>query len=398
MDVSMLNQEVAGSLEQASWIRRMFEEGNRLRAQFGDENVFDFSLGNPHLEPPREFVEALRRLAENPPHGIHRYMPNPGFPEVRTKIAEWYGRREGVAIPSEHVVMTCGAAGAINVALRSMLEAGDEVVLFVPIFAEYRFYVMHNRGQVRLVETDDEFLLDLDRTAEAINERTRAVLFNSPNNPTGRVYPELMLRGLCALLEEKSNKFGRPIVLMTDEPYRRLVYDGITVPPVLPHYKATIAASSFSKELGLAGERIGYLIVHPEFPDADELLRGLIFCLRTMGFVNAPAIIQLAVADVLDASVDIDAYRQNRDLLHDALVGMGLQMQKPEGAFYLFPKSPTPDDLDFVRRLQSERILSVPGAGFARPGHIRLSYAVDTDVIHRSLPQFEKILRATGIE
>lgn len=394
--MTLLNQEVAGSLEQASWIRKMFEEGNRLRAEFGDENVFDFSLGNPHLEPPREFVEALKRFAENPPRGVHRYMPNPGFPEVRSKVAAWYGKREGVPIPMEHVVMTCGAAGAINVALRSLLEAGDEVVLFVPIFAEYRFYVMHNRGTVRLVETDEEFLPDLDRTAEAINERTRVVLFNSPNNPTGRVYPEAVVRGLCALLDEKSRRFGRPIVLMTDEPYRRLVYDGLTVPAVLPHYNATIAVSSFSKELGLAGERIGYLIVHPQFPEAEDLLRGLIFCLRTMGFVNAPAIIQLAVADVLDASVDIEAYRTNRDLLHDALVAMGLRMQKPEGAFYLFPKSPFADDLEFVRRLQSQRILSVPGAGFARPGYIRLSYAVDPDVIERSLPQFDRVLRSGG--
>lgn len=392
--MSLLNREVEGSLDSASWIRRMFEEGNRLRAQFGDENVYDFSLGNPHLEPPAEFVDALRELATHPAKGVHRYMPNPGFTQVREAIGKWYGNREGVNIPTDHVVMTCGAAGAINVAMRTLLEAGDEVVLFVPIFAEYRFYVMHQRGTCRFVETDDQFDIDLNRLAEAINPRTRMVLINSPNNPTGRVYPEETIVGLCKLLEEKSKEFGRPIILVTDEPYRSLVYDGVSVPPIMPHYNATIGISSFSKDLGLAGERIGYMLVHPEFPEADEVLRGLVFCLRTMGFVNAPAIIQLAVAKSLGATVDIDAYKRNRDRLYDALVGLGLEIVKPEGAFYLFPKSPLADDVAFVRVLQSERILSVPGAGFARPGYIRLSYAVEADVIERSIPQFEKVLKS----
>jgi aspartate aminotransferase len=370
----------------------MFEEGNRLRAQFGDENVFDFSLGNPHLEPPVEFARALGDLAKDPPKGIHRYMPNPGFPDVRSAVAKWYGEREGVDVPAEHVVMTCGAAGAINVALRTLLEPEDEVLLFVPIFAEYRFYVMHARGKARYVETDETFNIDLDRVAEAINERTRVVLINSPNNPTGRVYPEETVVGLCRLLEEKSRAYGRPIVLMTDEPYRLLVYGGERVPTVMPHYAATIGISSFSKDLGLAGERIGYMIVHPAFPDAGLLLQGLIFTLRTMGFVNAPAMIQRAVARSLGSSVDIGAYERNRDRLYDALTGMGLEMRRPEGAFYLFPKSPTADDVAFVRHLQAERVLTVPGAGFARPGYIRISYAVEADVIERSLPQWEKAL------
>ncbi len=391
--MGILNQEVEGSLESASWIRRMFEEGNRLRAEFGADQVFDFSLGNPHLEPPMEFVQALADLTSHPTPGLHRYMPNPGFTDVREAIGRWYGEREGVSVPTDHVVMTCGAAGAINVALRSMLEPGDEVVLFVPIFAEYRFYVMHARGVCRMVETTDEFDIDLDRLEGAIGPRTRAVLINSPNNPTGRVYPEETIRVLCELLTRKSKQFGRPIVLITDEPYRMLTYDGVSVPRVMPHYPATIGISSFSKDLGLAGERIGYLIVHPEFPDAADLLRGLIFCLRTMGFVNAPAIMQKAVARVLGASVDVDAYRRNRDLLYPALVSMGLEIIKPEGAFFLFPRTPMADDIEFVKRLQAERVLSVPGTGFGRPGYIRLSYAVEPDVIERGLPQFEKVMR-----
>jgi aspartate aminotransferase len=371
----------------------MFEEGNRLRQQFGADQVYDFSLGNPHLEPPPEFAQALADLALHPPLGLHRYMPNPGFTDVREAIGDWYGKREGVLVPTDHVVMTCGAAGAINVALRAMLEPGDEVILFVPIFAEYRFYVMHARGTCRMVETTDEFDLDLDRLESAIGPRTRAVLINSPNNPTGRVYPEQTILGLCELLERKSKEIGRAIVLITDEPYRMLTYDGVSVPAVMPHYAATLGISSFSKDLGLAGERIGYLIVHPDFPEAGDLLRGLIFCLRTMGFVNAPAIIQKSVAQVLGASVDVDAYRQNRDLFYPALISMGFSVCKPDGAFFLFPKTPIADDVAFVKLLQAERVLSVPGTGFGRPGYIRLSYAVDRDVIERSLPQFEKVMR-----
>jgi aspartate aminotransferase len=254
--------------------------------------------------------------------------------------------------------------------------------------------VMHARGVCRMVETTDQFDIDLDRLDKEIGPKTRAVLINSPNNPTGRVYPEETIRGLCELLTRQSERIGRPIVLITDEPYRMLTYDGVSVPQVMPHYPATIGISSFSKDLGLAGERIGYLIVHPDFPEAGELLRGLIFCLRTMGFVNAPAIIQKGVARVLGASVDVDAYRRNRDLLYPALVSMGLEITKPEGAFFLFPKTPIADDIEFVKRLQAERVLSVPGTGFGRPGYIRLSYAVDTDVIERGLPQFEKVLRS----
>jgi aspartate aminotransferase len=372
----------------------MFEEGNRLRAQFGADQVYDFSLGNPHLEPPAAFAEALADLAHHPEPGLHRYMPNPGFTDVREAIGRWYGQREGVSIPTEHVLMTCGAAGAINVALRSMLEPEDEVILFVPIFAEYRFYVMHARGVCRFVETTEEFDIDLDRLESAIGPKTRAVLINSPNNPTGRVYPESTIRGLCDVLDRQSRKIGRPIVLMTDEPYRTITYDGVQVPAVMPHYPATLGISSFSKDLGLAGERIGYLIVHPEFPDAAELLRGLIFCLRTMGFVNAPAIIQKSVARVLGTSVEVDAYRRNRDALLPALTSMGLEIVRPEGAFFLFPKTPIPNDIEFVQKLQAERVLSVPGTGFGRPGYIRLSYAVEPDVIERALPQFEKVMKS----
>jgi aspartate aminotransferase len=368
----------------------MFEEGSRLREQFGADNVFDFSLGNPHLEPPARLVERLRELTASPIPGMHRYMPNPGFPHVRAKVADWVGRQEGMTVPATHIVMVCGAASGLNIVFRALLDPGDEVIVFAPIFPEYQFYVMHAGGQCRLVETTADFDLDLDCLEEAITENTRAVLLNSPNNPTGRVYSRATVGRLAELLQNQNRRRARPILLVSDEPYRRLVYDGATVPGLFELYPHTITVASFSKDLGLAGERIGYLAVHPQFENADEVLAGLIFCLRTLGFVNAPALIQLAIADVLDASVDVAAYQFNRDLLLGGLRDIGYEVVRPEGAFYLFPRSPIPDDTAFVARLQSERILAVPGQGFARPGHFRLSYALDPDVIRRSLPGFQR--------
>lgn len=389
----MLAREIADCLSAASWIRRMFEEGAALRARHGAANVLDFSLGNPHLEPPAELLDSLKRQTADPRPGIHRYMPNPGFPEVRARMAESIGQREGMAIPPEHVVMTVGAACGLVIALRALLNPRDEVLLFSPFFAEYRFYVMHARGECRIAQTTADFDLDLESAAANITPQTRVVLINSPNNPTGRVYPRATIERLVRLLEEKSRAYGRPIVLLSDEPYRRLVYDGATVTPVFPLYEQAVVVNSFSKELGVAGERIGYLVVHPRFAEAPSYLAGLIFCLRTMGFVNAPALMQLAVADALDSSVDVDAYRANRNLFWNGLTKIGYEVVRPEGAFFLFPRSPIPDDVEFVKRLQRELVLSVPGVGFAQPGYFRLSYAVEPDVIERSLPRFEKAWR-----
>lgn len=390
---SPLSRFVAGSLGSASLVRKMFEEAARLRALHGADAVVDLSLGNPHLEPPAALIERLRELTQHPRPGMHRYMPNAGFPEVRQKIADHVGRREGVSLTADQVVMTTGAASALNVLLRTILDPGDEVILFAPYFAEYPFYVGHAGGVCRIVETTDDFDLDVDALAASMSERTRAVLINSPNNPTGRVYPEDSIQRLCSFLERDARTRTRPIVLLADDPYRRLVYDGCEVPSVLSRYRGTILATSFSKDLGLAGERIGYLAVHPEFPGGRELFAGLVFCLRTLGFVNAPALMQLAVADCLDAAVDIDAYKRNRDELWGGLTAMGYQCVRPEGAFFLFPKTPLADDVEFCARLRAELLLAVPGVGFARPGHMRLSYAVAPEVLRRSLPIFERVLR-----
>ena len=391
--MTQVSERIASCLEDASWIRRMFEEGARLRLRAGAERVCDFSLGNPHLEPPADLIERLANLTARPIPGMHRYMPNAGYPEVRQKVADRIAVREGRAVPADHVVMTGGAASGLNVVLRTLLDPGDKVVLFTPLFPDYRFYVMHAGGECQLVPTTERFDLDPAALDDAIDERTRAVLLNSPNNPTGRVYPKALIAELVRVLRDHNRDRPRPIVLITDDPYRRIVYDGIELPRLFDHYEHTVSIASFSKDLGLAGERIGYLVVHPDFPDAGPLLAGMIFCLRSLGFVNAPALMQRLVADVMDASVDVDAYRRNRDALFDGLTRIGYEVIKPEGAFFLFPRAPISDDVDFVARLQRESVLSVPGRGFACPGHFRLSYAVEPDVISKALPRFEKAFR-----
>lgn len=367
----------------------MFEEGARLKEQYGAANVFDFSLGNPHLEPPAEFVESLRRLAANPPPGLHRYMPNAGFPDVRERMAAKISSEQDLQVPSSHVIMTGGAASGLNVSLRTLIHPGEKVVLIKPIFAEYQFYCLHAQADPVYVDSTADFDIDLAQLERSLTDDVRAIILNSPNNPTGRVYPETSIIALCQLLEEKSRQFGKPIYLLSDEPYRRLVYDGTQVPALLPRYRNSIIVGSFSKDLGLAGERIGYLAIHPELENAGLILNGLVFCLRTLGFVNAPAIIQKSVVDALDASVDVEQYRINRDLLYNGITKIGYSVVKPEGAFYLFPRSPIPDDTQFIRILQEEKVLAVPGVGFAQPGYFRLSYAVERDVIEGALDRFQ---------
>ncbi len=386
-----ISRAVKEALGNSSWIRRMFEEGTRLKANHGSENVFDFSLGNPDLAPPEEFIQRLRELTADEPGGIHRYMPNAGWPEVRGKIASHLRARTGLDYAGRHVLMTVGAGGGLNVALRALLDPGDEVVILAPYFVEYVFYIANHQGKTVVSETDETFAPDPEDLAAKITDRTRVVIINSPNNPTGRVYTEGELKKVADVLEAKSKEYGRPIYLITDEPYRRIVYTGYECPEVPPFYRNTILITSHSKDLGLAGERIGILAVTPKADDADELIDGFTFTNRTLGFVNAPSLFQLAVADCQDASVDIATYEARRDLLVPHLRGLGFQLEEPGGAFYLFPRSPIPDETLFVKQLMEERILVVPGRGFGRPGYFRISFAIPTDVLERSLPAWKRV-------
>jgi aspartate aminotransferase len=364
-----------------------------MKSEHGPENVFDFSLGNPHLEPPSDVLERLKDLVDDRTPGLHRYMTTAGIPEVRAQVASHVSRREGVALSANQILMTCGAAGAINVAMRALVQPAEEVILFAPCFAEYRFYCLHVGAQPIVIPPQPDFDLDAEALARAITPQTRMVIINSPNNPTGRVYSSATIQRLGEVLNTCNQKRNRPIVLLADDPYRKIVYDGVKVPALFPHYRTSMIATSFSKDLGLAGERIGYLAMHPDFPDANEVLEGLCFCLRTLGFVNAPALMQRLVAESLDSTVDVTDYRVNRDLLCHGLRRGGYNVRTPEGAFFAFPEAPGGDDLQFLEHLLAERILPVPGVGFEAPGYFRLSYSVERSVIERSLPGFDRALR-----
>lgn len=383
-------KKIEGFIQRSSFIREMFEAGNRLRAEVGPDNVFDFSLGNPDLQPPEEFRNVLRELVDNTAPGVHAYMPNAGWPDVRAKVAEYASGEYGVGLTADDIVMTVGAGGALNVALKTILDPGDEVIVPRPYFVEYDFYIDNHNGVIKRADTNPDFTLNLDNIEAAVTDRTRAVIINSPNNPTGVIYPEENLKELSELLEKVSVKNGRPVVLISDEPYRKIAYDNVDVPSVFKHYKNVVCLTSYSKDLSLPGERIGFLAVHPEIPRKQVFMGGLILNNRILGYVNAPGLMQRAVARLQGVSVDIDIYKGRRDLFVKGLQDAGYDLNVPQGAFYLFPRSPIDDDVAFIRELQKENILAVPGTGFSGPGYFRLTYCVPEQVIERSIPGFRK--------
>lgn len=390
--------KVQRCIEGSSWIRKMFEEGARLRTIYGDNHVFDFTIGNPSVEPPPAFRLALRQLAEQPMPGMHRYMSNAGYEETRTAVAAAVSARGETTVKAEHVVMTCGAGAALNVILKTILNPGDEVIILAPFFVEYKFYIDNHGGTTKEVWTNKEtFQLDLSAIAAAITAQTKAIIVNSPNNPTGVIYPQEDLCALGNLLREKEKFFGHAIYVISDEPYARLAYDGHQVPPIFDCIDNCIVATSHSKDLALPGERIGYIAVNPKMDDAAAFIEGAIFCNRVLGFVNAPALMQRLVAGLQGESVDIDEYQEKRDLLYNHLTSLGFTLTRPDGAFYLFPRSPLADDIAFVNRAQEEKILLVPGTGFGAPGYFRIAYCIDIDIIRRSLPAWERLAKSCGL-
>jgi len=386
-----ISRKVKSALSGASWVRRMFEVGDELKQIHGEENVYDFSIGNPDLEPPPSLKKALQELADHPITGMHRYMPNNGYSETRRMIAEYIREGSGLPFTENHVVMTVGAAGGLNVTFKALLDEGDEVIVPSPYFMEFKFYIDNNGGEIRLVETNADFSLNLEEIEKAICEKTKAVLINSPNNPTGVIYSQESLEKLGALLKRKSRELGRTIYLVSDEAYRRIVYDGVKLPNFFQFHPHTIRVTSHSKDLSLPGERIGYVAVSPLCEEADELISALIFANRILGFVNAPALMQRLVAPLQRNSVHVRDYEEKRDLFYNALTSFGYQVVKPQGAFYLFPKALIDDDLAFVQELQAKRILTVPGRGFGKPGYFRIAYAVDRKKIEAALPGFKEV-------
>jgi aspartate aminotransferase len=382
---SVIADKVAADMGSASFIREMFEKGRRLKAEFGEDNVFDFSLGNPNATPPDAFFRALRAAAEEHQPALHRYMPNVGFDEARAAVARFLRTEYDAPFEAADVIMTSGAAGGMNVTLRAICNPGDEVLILAPFFPEYRFYVEQAGGRVVLVQTDSDFQPDFAKIEAAITERTRAIIINSPNNPTGAIYSEANCRELGALLA-RHDRPERPIYILLDDPYRRIIYDVDTCPTPLRHYPRTILISSYSKDVSIAGERIGYIAVPHSVPQREKVLAAMTMLNRTLGFVNASAFMQRVIARCADARCDLDFYRQNRDLLCNALVSYGYDLKVPGGALYAFPKTPIADDAEFIAVLVKHRVLAVPGRGFGRPGYMRLSFCVDRKTIERGLP------------
>lgn len=379
-------KSVAEDLSRASWIRRMFEEGARLKQERGADKVFDFTLGNPEIEPPAAVLAAAARVLASPERHLHAYMPNAGHPRVREVVAARLRAATGLPYTAGHVLMTVGAGAALNTVLKALLDPGDEVITVAPFFAEYVFYVQNHGGRLVVVPPRPDLTPDLAAIEAAVTPRTRAILLNSPNNPSGVVYPASTFIEIETLL----GRLGRPIVLISDEPYRELVFDGLVVPHVPPLVTRSIVATSWSKSLAIPGERIGYLALSPRLPEAAELFEACTFTSRVLGFVNAPALWQWVVAEVGDLVIDVAPYREKRDLMYEGLTRIGYRCVKPQGAFYVFPRAPIDDDVAFVRLLAQEGVLVVPGSGFGMPGHIRISLTVERDTVVRALPAFER--------
>lgn len=390
----LVNSDIAGQVRSGSWIRRMFEAGGQLKRQYGEDAVCDFSIGNPDLPAPPTVKAALREAADRAEEPLaFGYMPNAGFPWARDCLAEYLGKEQGIPLSGDDVILTCGAAGALNVLFHTVLERGDEVAAISPFFVEYGNYVRNHGGVLRVIPSrPDTFELDFDALEKGIGPKTRVLIINSPNNPTGQIYSEDQVKQLAALLMRKSHENDRPIFLAADEPYRFLAFDGATVPALLPLYPYTIIINSFSKNLSLPGERIGFLALNPKLEGKEELMAGFIFSNRVLGFVNPPVIGQYIMAKALGSQVDVETYASRRRAMAEVLTAAGYEFSMPKGAFYFFPKAPGGDDIRFVNHLLGERVLAVPGTGFSGPGHFRLAFCVDEAVIRRAGPGLKRAM------
>jgi aspartate aminotransferase len=385
-----ISKKLEASIAGSSLIRKMFEEGDRRKKLYGPENVFDFSIGNPVFEPPPEVKNSLIELLRSGEKGKHRYMPNAGFPHVRQYVASTLEEETALPFTLNDILMTVGAGGALNVLFKTILNPEDEVIVFKPYFVEYDQYVDNHNGRIVRVETTEAFLFDFTQLEKAITPRTKVVLINSPNNPTGVIYSKEDLARLGELLTLKSKEYGDVITLISDEPYKNILFEG-SVPSIFNHYPHSIVGTSYSKDLAIPGERLGYIAISPNHQDRETLQSGAAIALRILGFVNAPALMQRIVPMVKKTTVDIEPYRTNRDILYDHLTKLGFSCVKPAGSFYLFPKCPIEDDMVFIETAQDLNLLLVPGKAFFGPGHFRISFCFETEMIKRSLPVFTEL-------
>ncbi|UCE06857.1 MAG: pyridoxal phosphate-dependent aminotransferase [bacterium] len=389
----MISKYINQAMEQSSWIRRMFEAGRELKLSYGAENVYDLSLGNPILEPPAEFFQVFQKIATNTSSGRHRYMPNAGFEDVREKVALYLRQKNLLNAEKKHVVMSCGAGGAINVILKTIMDPRDEVIIMAPYFSEYIFYIHNQQGKVIVAETDNQFNLDLEELDGKITPRTKAIIINSPNNPTGKIYDKKTLMGMVMLLKDRQKKYQKDIYVISDEPYREITFDGKKVTSIVSLYENSFMTYSWSKSLAVPGDRIGYIAVNPEMNEVEKVIDGLIFSTRILGFINATAVMQLAVGELLHATVKVNYYETKRDYIYKRLTEAGYEIIKPEGTFYVFPKTPGGDDLVFIENAKKRNVLIVPGLGFGRAGYFRISFCVDDRTIARGLDQLVEIVK-----
>lgn len=395
----MIAEKMRPLVENNSAIRAMFEEGKRLAAIYGPENVYDFSLGNPNVPAPEAVNRAITDIvAEEASTMVHGYMSNAGFEDVRDTVAQSLNRRFGTQFHLENILMTVGAASGMNVILKTVLDPGDEVIVFAPYFMEYGAYVRNYDGVLVTVSPDtSSFQPNISELKEKITKRTKAVIINTPNNPTGVVYSSETLEQIAAVMKAKEEEYRTSIVLISDEPYRELAYDGAVVPYVTPFYHNTVVCYSYSKSLSLPGERIGYLVIPDELEDSKAVIVAATIANRVLGCVNAPSLMQRVILRCIDEKVNVEAYDRNRNLLYNGLTGFGFECIRPEGAFYLFVKSPEADDRAFSEVCKKHRLLVVPGTSFACPGYVRISYCVSYEQIERSLPAFEAVAGEYGL-
>lgn len=389
----MISNKMEKLVKGSSTIRAMFEEGKKLSAKYGEENVFDYSLGNPNVEPPEEVKKAIIDIInEEPQNLVHGYMENSGYEDVRKKIADFINKKNNSNFTENNIVMTCGAAGGLNIILKTLLNPEDEVIAIAPFFGEYQNYVNNFDGKLVVVQSNKEtFQPDIEALEKGITPKTKAIIINTPNNPTGVIYSEESLTKMAEVLKKKEKEYGTSIYLISDEPYKEIAYDGAEVPFLLNYHKNSFIGYSYSKSLSLPGERIGYVVANSEMDDYEDIIQSLNVANRILGFVNAPSLFQRVIGRILGAEVDVNIYKKNRDLLYNHLISLGFECVKPQGAFYLFPKSLIPDDKAFAEAAKKYNLLIVPGSSFGCPGYFRLSYCISYEKIEKSLQAFTKL-------
>lgn len=389
----MISNKMEKLVKGSSTIRAMFEEGKKLSAKYGEENVFDYSLGNPNVEPPEEVKKAIIDIInEEPQNLVHGYMNNAGYEDVRKKIADFINEKNNTNLTENNIVMTCGAAGGLNIILKTLLNPEDDVIVIAPFFGEYQNYVNNFDGKLVVVQSNKEtFQPDIEALEKGITPKTKAIIINTPNNPTGVIYSEESLTKMAEVLKKKEKEYGTSIYLISDEPYKEIAYDGAEVPFLLKYHKNSFIGYSYSKSLSLPGERIGYVVANSEMDDYENIIQSLNVANRILGFVNAPSLFQRVIGRILGAEVDVNIYKKNRDLLYNHLISLGFECVKPQGAFYLFPKSLIPDDKAFAEAAKKYNLLIVPGSSFGCPGHFRLSYCISYEKIEKSLQAFTKL-------